>query len=350
MQLKYLLSVLPLFSCVCVGALGVFVLRHNLRASTNRLFALICLSLCAYNLGAFLLYVLEDAARAGAAARLCVCATALLAAFLPHFVSAFISGDNLPGRYEKLKLAVFYAISLAIFKLALDGSVVESPSLAATGFVSSGGPYFSLYAACVVLSISYSAAALYFSQISHSTADYKLKVRHIFLGVIMCSLFGVFDLLKKMAGVLGEVSTLEYGIILFCFMTAYAIVKHEFLHIEFAVKKGALYSILMVLVALTVLTVAVATEQLTQNWLESSSFVVNLLNALIVGFFFDPVRDRLQILLNRHFFPRLLSVEIDEAIMSNRALLDCIAGEKIDELKLLKSSLERIIDEYEKKG
>jgi hypothetical protein len=350
MHLKYFLSALPFVSCLFVAALGVFVFAQNKRAGINRLFASICLTLCAYNFGVFLMYVLDDDAGAAAAAAVCVCSTALLTALLPHFIMEFISENGGPVPYAALKLSFFYALAAAVFKLALDGAVVGVPVVTATGYVSSGGPFFNFYAACIIFSVIYSIALLYFSQLTHQTPDYKLKVRHIFLGTLICSLFGIFDILKKMAGMLGEISTLEYGVIIFCFLTAYAIVKHKFLHIEFAVKKGALYSILMILVALTVLSVAVAAEQLTQNWLDSSSFAVNLLNAFIVGIFFDPVRDRLQRILNKHFFPRLVSVEIDEAVMKNNALLDCIAGEKIDELKLLKSNLEKIIDDYEKNG
>ncbi len=348
MHIKYFFSVLPLISCILVASLGVFVLAQNRAARTNRLFASLCAALCVYNSGAFFMYVSDDPSRAVLASKTCIFSTAFLTALLPHFVFAFVSenkGDN--GR-SALKLLFFYALSLSVAFLNYKSLVVTGVTLTLTGFASVKGPFFIIYAFALAASTAYSMFHLYFSQTSHAGGDYRAKIRHIFLGVLVCFLFGFFDIFKKMSGVLIEVSTFEYGIILFCALTAYAIVKHNFLHIEFAVKKGVLYSILMILVAMTVLTVAVAAEQLTQSWINSSSFAVNLLNALIVGIFFDPVKDRLQRILNKYFFPRLANIEIDDELIGNKAILDYIAGEKIDELKSLKSKIERVISDYEK--
>jgi hypothetical protein len=346
MQIKYILSALPLISCSSVAALGVFVLAQNKRGRVHFLFAALCLSLCVYNFGAFLMYILEDPAAAAAASTICIASTALLIGLLPHFIFAFVSHNGGAQKLTAVKLSFFYAAAALVMVLTLKGLVASGVSLTATGYISQNGPYFIFYAAAIAFSGLYSILYLYYWQ-AGGADDYKLNIRYVLLGVLISFLFGIFDILKKIAGIFTEVSTLEYGIIIFCALSAYAIVKHKFLHIEFAVKKGVLYSILMILVALTVLSVAVAAEQITQNWLDSSSFSINLLNAFIVGFFFDPVKDRLQRILNKYFFPRLTNIELDETLIKNKAVLECIAGEKIDELKLLKTNIERIINEYE---
>ena len=347
MQIKYLLSALPLISCSLVAALGVFVLAQNRHGRINYLFAALCLSLCVYNFGAFSMYILKDAAAAAAASTACILSTAFLIGLLPHFIFAFVSHNGGLQKFTAFKLSFFYAAAALIIVLTLNDFIVNGVTLTPTGFISLNGPYFILYAAAMAFSGFYSILYLYYSQSGGDADDYKVKSRHILLGILISFLFGIFDILKKIAGIFTEISTLEYGIIVFCALSAYAIVKHKFLHIEFAVKKGVLYSILMILVALTVLSVAVAAEQITQNWLDSSSFSINLLNALLVGFFFDPVKDWLQRILNKYFFPRLTNIKLDDTLIKNKAVLECIAGEKIDELKLLKTNIERIITEYE---
>ncbi|HOD40724.1 MAG: hypothetical protein BWY32_02779 [bacterium ADurb.Bin243] len=348
MHIKYFFSVLPLISCILVALLGSFVLAQNKGARTNRLFTSLCAALCFYNSGAFFMYIAEDPASAVLASKTCIFSTAFLTALLPHFVFAFVSENHCNQSSPLLKLLFFYGLFSLIAFLNYNSLIVSGVTLTLTGFASVRGPFFVLYAGALIVSGAYSMFHLYFSQSVQNAVDYRAKIRHIFLGVLVCFLFGFFDIFKKISGVLIEVSTFEYGIILFCALTAYAIVKHNFLHIEFAVKKGVLYSILMILVAITVLTVAVAAEQLTQSWLNSSSFAVNLLNALIVGIFFDPVKDRLQRILNKYFFPRVANIDIDDELIGNKAILDYIAGEKIDELKSLKSKIERVISDYEK--
>jgi len=346
MQIKYLLSALPLVSCFLVAALGIFVLAQNKRGRPHLLFAALCLSLCVYNFSAFLMYILEDAAAASAASTVCIISTAVLAGLLPHFIFAFVSHNGKEQKSTAVILSLFYAAAALIIFLTIEGLITSGVNLTLTGYVSLNGPYFIFYAAAIAFSGLYSILYLYHSQDS-GAYDHSVSIRHVLLGILISFLFGIFDILKKMAGVLPVVSTLEYGIIIFCALSAYAIVKHKFLRIEFAVKKGVLYSILMVLAALTVLSVSVAAEQITQSWLDSSSFLINLLNAFIVGFFFDPVKDRLQRILNKYFFPRITNIELDETLIKNKAVLECIAGEKIDELKLLKTNIERIITEYE---
>ncbi len=351
MNIKYLLAVPPFISCLLVACSGFFVFVQSGRSGVHFTFTALCSVLSVYNAGVFFMYILDDPDAAFIAARSCAASTALLTALLPHFIIAIILQNGGNQSCVKLKLFFFYSLALSIAAAsAFKGPVIKNVVSAPTGFISTGGPYFFLYTAALSISGIYSIFILYRTQAASDDYDRKISLRHVLLGIFICFLFGLFDMLKKIAGIFTAISTLEYGIIAFCALSAFSIARHKFLNVEFAVKKGALYSILMIFVALTVLSVAVAAEQVTQNWLDTGSFIINLLNALIVGFFFEPVKDRLQMFLNKYFFPRLTGMQLDPSLINNKAILEYIAFEKIDELKLIKTNIEKVIENYENKN
>ena len=346
MELKFFLAFPPLISCILIFALGVFVVSQNIGARVNRLFGALCFFLALYNFGVFFMYSYN--AGAAAAAIAASCAPAAIIGILPDFTLAFLGYNSSKPYFTFMTRAVAYSAALLFITLCIKGMVITGVYKTSLGYVGSIGPAFGCYSAALLISGAICGYLFYYAHKNSNCEEFKVKIRHFLLGAAVCLTLGFVDIFKKIMDVRYNFSLFEYGIMFFCFLTAYAIIKHRFLHIELVVKKGVLYSLLMIITALFVIVASAAFEQFTQNLIDSSYFIVNLLNALMVAAFFEPLKEFLRRLLNKYFFPRLVDIKIDELLMKNAAILDIIAAGKLEELKLLKSKIEEVIEASEK--
>ncbi len=83
---------------------------------------------------------------------------------------------------------------------------------------------------------------------------------------------------------------------------AYAILKHQIMHIEIIIKKGVVYTALITVVSLLYLLAIVFLEKIMQGYFGYNSVVISLAIAFFIGLIFVPFRNKIQILVDRLFF------------------------------------------------
>jgi len=347
MLLSTFLAIPPALACVFTICLGAFILSQGSRYSLYRFFFFLCAGLSIYNAGVAMLYISADPGAALRWAAFSLYGPVLVLCLLPHFASLFLS------LYEKdhVRYAVFFFYASAgvfsvinYFSLMITG--VHQTSI---GYVAEVGVDFYIFCSALLISIFYSSYLFFSVYKSACDEDVRVKIRHIFLGILVCSFFAMIDMAKKITGIYVNFSTLEYGIIFFAVMTSYAIVKHRSFQLEVAMSRGILYSLMMIFVAMLFIITSVLLEQMTQSWLGSNSFFVNIVNAFMVAVLFEPIKNFVQRLLNRYLFPRIMKITgiDDEIIINNQVIIDYIARNKIGELKDLKDKIGKIISNYE---
>lgn len=344
-----LLSAPPFLSAALVLALGSFVLIQNWREYLNRVFFSMCASLSLYNFGVGMMYLAADPAGAMSWAVVSLLGPALIICLLPHFSLSFLSLQDSPA--ARVMLFAFYLISALFIRLDLSGELVFKVHMSAIGYVTEPSGVYVYFALMIVTSIAYSVNVFAGVYRAERNEEIRLRIRHVIFGISVCAFLGLFDLIKKTAGVHQNFSTFEYGIAFFALMTSYSIIKHRLLKFEVAFSRGVLYSLMMLFVAVIFLVGSVITEQVTQSWLGSGSFAVNLFNAMAIAILFEPVRNWSQKLINRHLFPRIVpTVAVDELVLNNREIVEYLAHNRIDELKRIRTNLEAIIEEHERKN
>jgi len=343
-----LLSVPPFLSAALISFLGVFVLSQNWREYLNRVFFSLCAALSIYNFAIGMMYVSTDPAGAALWARTCLYGPVFLICLLPHFSLAFLGFHITPA--SRAMMIMFYLTSALFVKLNISHDLISRIHVSDIGYVSETSNIFTFFALTLVASVVYSIHTFTKAYSSASDEELRLRIRHVLFGISVCSFLGFFDLIKKTLAVHQNFSTFEYGIVFFAIMTAYSIVKHRLLHFEVVFSRGILYSLMMLFVAVIFLAGSVVIEQLTQSWLGSNSFAVNLLSAMIIALLFEPVRNLSQRLLNKHLFPRIVRMsDVDELILRNQEIVEYLAHNRIDELKKLATMLTSIIEKHEAK-
>ncbi|HNY12858.1 MAG TPA: histidine kinase N-terminal 7TM domain-containing protein [Candidatus Wallbacteria bacterium] len=347
MQLSVVLAIPPSIACLFTICLGLFILSQGDRSYLYRFFFFLCTGLSIYNAGVAMLYLSADASAAMRWASFSLYGLVLVLCLLPHFAALFLS------LYEKahVKYAIlfFYASAGVFAAVNYYSLLITGVHQTSIGYVAEVGRDFYIFCTALVISIFYSSYLFFKVYMEASDEDVRVKIRHIFLGILVCSVFAIADMLKKINGIYVNFSTLEYGIIFFAVMTSYAVVKHHSFELEVAMSRGILYSLMMIFVALLFIMISVFLEQITQNWLGSNSFLVNIINAFLIAVLFEPIKNFAQRLLNRYLFPKIMKIAgiDDEIIINNQVIIDYIARNKIGELKDLKDKIERIIKNYE---
>ncbi len=94
----------------------------------------------------------------------------------------------------------------------------------------------------------------------------------------------------------------NYCLALFSLVIGYAIIRHQLMDISIAIKKSLVYSISLTFITAIFVSFVLIFERLFQNILGYHSIFSSILAALAIVFIFNPIKDRIQYLVDRLFF------------------------------------------------
>ncbi|MDP3723423.1 MAG: ATP-binding protein [Candidatus Omnitrophota bacterium] len=140
-----------------------------------------------------------------------------------------------------------------------------------------------------------------------------------------CAALGVFtlaalDFLPKLSTInfypLGFATTAG-----FVSITAYAILKHQLMDITIAIRKSLVYSGLIACITATYLVMVLIMEKWFQGFVGYRSVVATSVVAFLIAIFFNPLRNRVQALIDRALFkatPAELATQRDQLLVEVR--------------------------------
>jgi len=98
---------------------------------------------------------------------------------------------------------------------------------------------------------------------------------------------------------------------LYVLIISYGIVRHQFLDIRIVIQKSVIYSLLIASITATYLVAVLVIERLFQGVFGYESVVATVIVAFLISIFFNPVRNRIQTLVDRSLF-KATTVELAE--------------------------------------
>ena len=128
----------------------------------------------------------------------------------------------------------------------------------------------------------------------------------------------------------------NFSVPIYCLVVTYAIVKHHFLGIDVAIRKGLVYSILATLITSTYLVIIILSERLLQGMIGYRSIVGTVVAAFIIALGFTPVKNMIQRWVDRLFFGGSQEVLAEE---NERLRQELIQSERLKSVALLASGL-----------
>ena len=168
------------------------------------------------------------------------------------------------------------------------------------GFYPQAGPlhpYFLTYFLALLL-ISFSLFLKKFFSADMGSTE-KNQFKYLFLALFIFG-FASFDFVPNYG-----ISWYPWGYIpttLFLSIVTYAIIKHRLMDINIVFKTSIVYSILITSVSIVYLVIVLTAEKALQSLLGYKSMSVSLSAAFMIGILVIPLRNRIQVLLDRSLF------------------------------------------------
>ena len=130
----------------------------------------------------------------------------------------------------------------------------------------------------------------------------KNKTLYFFFGMIVGFSGGITNILPMI-----HVPVYPFGNItipIYCAIATYAILRHNLTDIHIVVRKGLIYSFLAILITLLYFLLILISEKILQGIVGYQSFIISIPVSIIIAIFFIPLRNKIQIFVDRIFFKR----------------------------------------------
>jgi hypothetical protein len=278
-------------------ALALFVLRHNPKIETNRVFALTALSASVWAITNALFQFVASSEIVALAAQFSYLSAIVLGASFLHFAWIFPRHRRISNSVKYWLWSVALVVGLLSF---VPGTVIRSIDLSGHRSIETAPGVYLIAAFMVVSSLwAFSTFAWHHSSL-HRVA--REQSRWVLTGSaltasigLVCNLF--LPLLGNYSLVwLGPVSTL-----FFVGFSIYAIVAHRLFDIRLIIKKTLVYSLLVAAIGAGYSGVEHGLTEVLQQSLQNSSYawIANIGGALVVSLFAAPLRHWLEKQLSR---------------------------------------------------
>jgi signal transduction histidine kinase len=287
----------PLISCILAMTMGCFVLSRNVRSKVNITFSLLCFSVVIWLSGYTMMYISTDSISALQWARVGFCGIVFIPFFAYHFVTSYI---NRPPKGWVFPL--FYGLGMLSVYLGQTRYVYSGISKYFWGYYPDAGSIYFIFPTIYVLLFSYSAFLLFQAYSRALKAKEYITIqqlRYVFLASAG-AIPGVVDYIIKY-----KIEIYPFGYIFtlfFIFIMTYAIVKTRLMDIEIVIRKGLIYSSLVASLTAIYLSAIFIFGNYLGGRKSVTSIIFTLCAILFFSLIFQPLRDRIQEMIDRTFF------------------------------------------------
>ena len=277
--------------------LGGVVLRSNARRLAHRVFALLMFNLALWALGVVAIVHCMNVDMATMAIR----ATFIVACFLPANFVWFVS--EFPYRRRQgtnYVLLVLYLAGIALSGLSFTSEYLHEVRVFANRAPQPVyGPVFNAYPVLVLIAMAWTLRDL-ISKLRVAHGLERRQVQYVLVGIFASTIAASFT--NVIAPVVGLESTEIYGpcfvVIMAAFFT-YAMVRYHMLDVWILFSRATVYATVMAFVTVTFMASVSVVHWLTLSVGVQSNLISSLIAALVVALLVQPVKERVQLLLDR---------------------------------------------------
>ncbi|MHB8910856.1 MAG: sensor histidine kinase [Syntrophales bacterium] len=294
LQTSYWYLIPPLLGFVVFLGIALISLVRGGRKQTNVLFAGICFIGALFNADAVVIPNLPD----GRVALNIDRAVHLFFVFsIPlyiRFVHSFL--EIRQRRWLEISAWLFSAVMLAVVPTELYLSGLQRTSYAR---IARAGVLFHLFSAAVAFTVAYCLVVLFRAMRRSGDNNRKNRIKYIFGGLGFSALFLAFAILP-VSGIpvfpLGNFSFIP------AVFLAFGVLKYDLLDIGALIRRGTVYFLLTGILTLLYVIVIFLFHALVVSGRGTDSFALSLVLALIIVLLFNPLRERVQRIIERLFF------------------------------------------------
>ncbi len=253
-----------------------------------------------------------------------------VAAFL-HLAFAVSEDERIYLRRCMLTLA--YVVATLFIILHASPYFIQGLIRYAPHFAVIGGPLYHLFVGFYFLTASY-AVWIAFRNFRLASTAKRNQLKYF---VAASGIISVSPLLHFGGSYFHrEPFPHDFLVPVFVIIMAYAILKHQLLDIRIVLRRSIIYSLLIACITAAYLVMVLVMERLFQGWLGYRSVFTNLIVAFIIAIFFNPLRDRIQALVDHWLFK---ATPVEMAEQREQLLTEVRKGEQMKAVATLAAGL-----------
>ena len=288
---RHVLSLIPFVALICYDVLLLIVIRRDIRSRVYRFFALYLLTMIIWSFGAFMIvaeFAIKDSLFWNRF--MVVGSTGMPMAFFT-FVRVFLRRKQRIWSYVGL-------LSYIVIQIAnILGYLIKEAHVAGGLLYNEYGPAITITSISWAFFVGYSTLDLVQEYRGAKDALYRNRIKYLLIVVMV-----IF------AGSLTNVTALQVYPVDIAFnaigalLIAYAIFRHQLLDITIVVRKGLLYSVPTVIIGAGYFLIIFLATRLFHAGTGFQLFLLSFAVALITALFAEPLRNRVQLWVDRLFF------------------------------------------------
>lgn len=211
-----------------------------------------------------------------------------------HFTYSFLGITR-----RKWLIGLAYAFSGCLSVFSQGDYYLEAIARYFFGYYAKGGPLMFVFGAASTANTLYCLYLLFCSLRKERDPDRKNKTKYIMLGLGATALMTHFNLLP-LAGIgFYPLGNLDFIPIL---LLGFAVLKHDLLDIGFVVQKGLIYSLLTGMLTGFYALMIILFNQVFKGVGQTGSIFFSIFFFVVIVFVFDPLKKRVQLVIDRILF------------------------------------------------
>jgi two-component system NtrC family sensor kinase len=284
----------PFVSFLTLFGLGGLALAKGRGRKVNLLLAAICFLGGLLSLDKALASVIVDPEVALRVSRIDHLLVVFIIPLYLHFTYTFLGMTT-----RKWLIGVAYAFSGCLSVLTQGNCYIAGVKQYFFGYYAQGGPLVYVFGVATTINMLYCLYLLFHSLGQERDPAQKNKTRYIILGLGVAVLMTHFDLLP-----LAGIGSYPLGNLVFIptLLLGFAILKHDLLDLGIVVQKGLLYSLLTGLLTGLYALMIISFNQLFRGMERTGSMYFLVFFFLVIIFVFDPLKKRVQVVIDRVLF------------------------------------------------
>lgn len=294
------LSILYLLASFFIISIGTIVFLNNYKNPINRSFFLVCLSTFIWQF--FYAFMLNNNFGMG-----------LLFAKIGHFAVPYVPVTLLHYTIRTLNikriniiLRLLYLEAMIMSLLVFSSSLHFSKLIKHPWGVYPKGEIlmFVDFTICCLIAGSFLSVIIYhYIKKRKSVNIFELnRLKYIFISVFIFAL-AIIDYIPKLPKIESDAIPLgNIFIIIFVSLNSYAILKYRLFDINIVIRKGVIYSLLVTIITLIYFTLIFLLENIFRGFVGYKSTLLTIVVIIIFIFIFQPLKNKIQYLVDKYFF------------------------------------------------
>ncbi|HDH07767.1 MAG TPA: hypothetical protein ENG89_01970, partial [Candidatus Moranbacteria bacterium] len=220
-----------------------------------------------------------------------------------HFTYAFLNLELKSKSYKRILVFLYGACFLFIYFLYGTDYFVNGVYEYYWGYYPKAGFLHPYYLGFLFLTVGFCDFLFFISwlELKKEASLYRNKLQYIFLAFIIYT-FAALDFIPNYG-----IEIYPFGwifMVLFSSIVAYAILRYRLMDIRLIFKKTMAYSLSAGLLMAFFVVIVIAITNFISAFAHVDSFIVSIVAALIIALLFNPLRNKMQTLVDKIFYKK----------------------------------------------